>query len=144
MANKKSNDTGDGDKTEQPEAAPDLNALAKEYLDLWQQQLAETARDGTLAKTMSDAVRLMSAGAAQIAANMPQPAGMDTDGVTSGASTDHSQPDTDTSTSGAAAAGAAHRDDDGVLDELNRRIAELEERVRILERRVPKKSHGPR
>ncbi|MEQ8665554.1 MAG: hypothetical protein RIC16_07495 [Rhodospirillales bacterium] len=143
MASKKEGGSAKGSEASKPDAAPDLNTLAKEYLDLWQQQLAETARDGTLAKTMSDAVRLMSAGAAQMAANMPQPAGGG-NGATGDDSTARTPTGGTADTSGTATTGAAHRDDDGVLDELHRRVTELEERIRHLERHLSRPGPGPR
>lgn len=132
-------ETAAGEDEKAPDA-PDLNALAREYLDLWQQQLAETARDDTLARTMSDAVRLMSAGAAQMAsqtAAMQQVMArqMDQAGVAGGTFAT----DTAEAATGTAAAGASHRDDGRVLDELHRRVAELEERLAVLERSLPGK-----
>ena len=115
---------------------PDLNALAQEYLDLWQQQLAATADDDTLSKTMADAVRLMSAGAAQMATQgQTQMAAMQK--AMQEAQNAHGTTATPDSTSRAATAGTTHRDDDGFHDEFARRIDALEERIRFLEEHLP-------
>ena len=114
---------------DQDQEPPDLDALAREYLALWQRQLADTAADETLAKSMSDAVRLMTAGAAQMAAMGAEAATRaagqhdNTDGADDGNGL----------SPGTAAAGAAHRDDDGLFDKLDRRIKALEKRIAVLE-----------
>ena len=41
----------------------DLNGLAKQYLDLWQQQLGGVAEDDQAAEIMARTVELMNAGA---------------------------------------------------------------------------------
>ena len=46
---------------------PDLNGLAKQYLDLWQQQLGG-AEDDQAAEIMARTVELMNAGASTFAA----------------------------------------------------------------------------
>jgi len=132
VADGKDDNTGQGEP-------PDLNALAREYLDLWQQQLAATADDDTLSKTMADAVRLMSAGAAQMATQtQAQMAAMQK--AMQEAQAANATPPNPSKPSGPATAGASHRDDDGVLDELTRRLDALEERLGLLEKRLPKAS----
>lgn len=118
---------------------PDLNALARKYMELWQQQLAATADDDTLSKTMADAVRLMSSGAAQMATqSQDYMTAMQT--AVQEAQSAHGTPSATDPSSGTAPTGAAHRNDDGLLDECARRIGELEERVRVLERQLSEKS----
>lgn len=115
--------------------APDLNRLARDYLDLWQQQLAATTEDDTLARTMADAIRLMSTGVAQMAlqASVVQDAmtGMGTTGAGTPDNHNHTA-----RTSGATTTGSSHRPDESVFAELGRRIATLESRVTTLEGRL--------
>ncbi len=115
---------------DQNQGPPDVDAIAREYLALWQRQLSDAAADETLAKTMADAMRMMTAGAQQMAV-------MSGVGVAAAQSHDkntHDGADDEYATpSGTAAAGTAHRDDDGAFDELHRRVAALEERIAVLE-----------
>lgn len=126
------------DKNQETGEPPDLNALARDYLDLWQQQLAATADDDTLSKTMADAVRLMSAGAAQMATQTQAQMAAMQKAMQEAETTDGTHPTTDLA-SRASPARTTHRDDDGIFDEFTRRIDALEERIRILEERLSAK-----
>ena len=46
---------------------PDLDALAKQYLDLWQQQLGGISKDQQTAEIMAQTMELMNAGASAFA-----------------------------------------------------------------------------
>ena len=51
---------------------PDLQALARQYMDLWQTQLEGLAGDREVAETMARTLELMSAGPAALAAMAAQ------------------------------------------------------------------------
>lgn len=129
---------------------PDFADLARQYLDLWEDQLAAMAADPDLAEQSArffeTMTRLGGAANPMMAANlatlMEQMAGTGsptTDG-TNGSSSQNTQ-------AGAATAAAAPTDRDERLDEFARRLADVEKRLDGLEtgsgrkgRATPKKS----
>ncbi|MGE5504925.1 MAG: hypothetical protein ACM31L_10925 [Actinomycetota bacterium] len=111
---------------------PDLDQLARRYLDLWQDQVAAMATDPALAEAVARGIAMMSQGtsalvqATQAAATAAQAkAGTDEPAAPG---SDHS-PDPQRSQA-AAAAPDRPRDDAGRLEG---RLAALEERVAALE-----------
>ncbi|HVI50730.1 MAG TPA: hypothetical protein VM661_05920 [Candidatus Sulfotelmatobacter sp.] len=111
--------------------APDLQQLARRYMDLWQDQMAAVVNDPKLAESMAQAYTLMTKSAAAIAQATNIKAG---DANAKGAH----EPNTDSPLSSGAASGAAAPavpSDEPGLDAavLARRVAELEERVLRLE-----------
>jgi len=108
----------------------EIDELAGRYLDLWQKHLAALAADGEVAELVAKSVELMNSSAAAIAAmNLGNE---DNAGATA-------NPWIST---GSAAAGAAHGDPDHDVDELARRVAELEKRVDDLESKPAKRRKG--
>jgi len=106
-----------------PDAPPDLNDLAKRYLDLWQAQVNTMAGDADAAKTMADTMAMMSAGAQSFSQAFAEAAQKQ-----SGArQNDHGSP------APAAPAGAAHGDPGARLDEFAERLAAVEERLARME-----------
>ncbi|MEQ8697948.1 MAG: hypothetical protein RLT05_15495 [Bauldia litoralis] len=111
---------------------PDLDALASRYLDFWQEQAAAMTANPALADLVSKLFAALGPGAA--AAGFASP------------STDHHEqskadqerggaagPAGSSAPDGAAPAAAAPVADDDRLDELLRRLADLEERFAALE-----------
>ena len=110
---------------------PDLDALAKRYLDLWQDQLGAVSKDRETAEIMAQTMELMNAGAtafASMAAVQENPNKGNADDDANAAPTD--TPRTDRGTAAAAAAPGASDSD---LDELARRLERLEKRLDTLE-----------
>ena len=110
---------------------PDLDALAKRYLDLWQDQLGAVSKDRETAEIMAQTMELMNAGAtafASMAAVQENPNKGNADDDANAAPTD--TPRTDRGTAAAAAAPGASDSD---LDELARRLERIEERLDLLE-----------
>lgn len=99
---------------------PDLDALAKQYLDLWQQQLGGISKDQQTAEIMAQTMELMNAGASAFATMATQNQGYADADASSSPST--------------AASGASNLD----VAELARRIARLEKRLDSLETGVKK------
>jgi hypothetical protein len=111
--------------------APDINQLARRYLDLWQDQVTALANDPAVAEAMARTYALMTKGAAAFAASMP------TDN--SGAEAHDSSvgnPIPTATAPGTTAVAAASGDPGGDVARLVGRIAELEERVLRLEAAV--------
>jgi hypothetical protein len=109
---------------------PDLESLARRYLDLWEAQLSALAGDPALAEQMSRFIAAMgSAGLAAAAAWS----------ATHGDKPSAEEPGSAASTFGAAPVHAASGDRDGRLDELTRRLAALEKRIAALEPTAPKR-----
>ena len=116
---------------------PDFTALARQYLDLWEDQLAAMAADPDLAEQTSRFFETMKQlggisnpmGAPGLAALMAQMSG------NRNATTDNADgaKDTRASEAGAAPAAAAPDDRDQQLVELARRLADAEERLHRLE-----------
>ena len=95
---------------------PELDDLARRYLDLWQDQLAGLAADDEVAEVMARTLELMTTGAAALAHN-PR---ADAD--------DRACPEDGTQTASPARGGA-----DPDLAELAGRVGVLEERIAALE-----------
>lgn len=119
---------------------PDLDALARRYLDLWQEQLADLAADRQVADIMARTIELMNSGVAAFAAMAgggepttgrdpndgdEDPEHRKTPQRRSGAATE--------TTRGTAAVAPARRPADDGMAELARRVAALEQRVAALE-----------
>ena len=121
---------------------PDLDALAKRYLDLWQDQLGAVSKDRETAEIMAQTMELMNAGAtafATMAAAQENPNKGNADDDANAAPTD--TPRTDRGTAAAAAAPGASDSD---LDELARRLERLEKRLDTLEAGAAKSRPGAR
>ena len=113
---------------------PDLDALAKQYLDLWQQQLGGVSEDQQTAKIMAQTMELMNAGAAAIASMATQNPGNQNQG----------NADADASSSpSTAAGGAAPGASDLDLAELAQRLERLEKRLDSLETGTKKSRRKP-
>ncbi len=95
---------------------PDLDDLARRYLDLWQDQLSALADDDEVAEVMARTLELMTTGAAALARN----ARADAD--------DRAHPEDGTQAAPPARGGA-----DPDLAELAGRVGALEERIAALE-----------
>lgn len=106
----------------------DLADLARQYVDLWQKQLSEAASDEAMADMMAQTVQLMNAGAASMATMAASAATSNPESKER--SNDH---DGGKSDSGASATSASSGADNDVIDELNRRIKQLEDRIAALE-----------
>jgi hypothetical protein len=104
---------------------PDYEQLAKRYLDLWQDQLAAAAGDPKLAREMARLASLMK----------QSPFGWMADqfGADAGAEPNRSADDRSEATGGPASAGTSPAGSADDLDDLARRVAELEARVAALE-----------
>src|SRR5215467_4407789 len=99
-----------------PSSEPDIEALARRYLDLWQDQATALAGDAEIARQFGRWLTLMQSGMAhafQPLATSPGP---------------NAQP-----AAGAAAPAAASDGREPRLDELARRLAAAEERIARLE-----------
>jgi hypothetical protein len=90
---------------------PDLEDLARRYLDLWQQQMTQAAADPELAETIR---RLFGPWWGAAAAGFPAQ-------------------ETSSATSGTAPARAPSRDRGDQLDDLARRLADVEKRLAAVE-----------
>jgi hypothetical protein len=116
---------------------PDLDSLARRFLDLWQDQMTAMTADPEMAELMG---RLMAMTAPGMAAFMPLAKGK---GTGEGGPTDEDQREGDTTTlskrgkrktpPGAAAAPVPSGGDGLDLDELARRLADVESRLARLE-----------
>jgi hypothetical protein len=128
--------------------SPDLAALARRYVDLWQDQLTAMAADPALAESTA---RLL---AALVPAGWPtQPPDQDDDAgifTTGRGSPGRSKPGRasapSSSPSGAAPAGAAFDERDRRIAQLTRRVGALEKRLSALEAgiRAPGRDAEPR
>ena len=117
----------------------DLDALAKRYLDLWQDQLGGVAKDEKAAEIMAQTIELMNAGAATFAAMTTaargQENGEDHDNATGNrpsnprpAARNRGGPQ-----DGPRSAAAPHGGSEPDLAEFARRLERLEERLTALE-----------
>jgi hypothetical protein len=104
--------------------APDLEQLARRYMDLWQDQMAAMVNDPKLADSMAQAYRLVTTSAAAIT----QATGIKTRSGEAHESDKDNAPSTGTAPP--AVPSGVPGDDASVLA---RRVAELEERVARLE-----------
>ncbi len=125
--------------------APDLEELARRYLELWQNQFASMAADPEFAESMGRMFNLMGAGASGSpfdAATTPDPSGPSSPEPSSEPSSDPSAGPS--SPVGAETAGAASRGGRDDVARLARRVAELEKRLAALEGRMGKPGGGSR
>ncbi|HET8728281.1 MAG TPA: hypothetical protein VFO41_12275 [Alphaproteobacteria bacterium] len=100
---------------------PDLDALARRYVELWQDQWTALATDPQAAESMTRLMTLFAQSAAPMASFL---------GAFAPAAYG---PGHDTEPSGAASARPASDGGDGRLDEFARRLAAIEERLARLE-----------
>lgn len=123
--------------------SPDLDTLAKRYLDLWQDQVAAMAADPELSETM---MRLWQNAAAAGPAGWAQLWGAAAAAQAQGGATAGSFRDVAASAApaGPAPAAAAPRDRGDDVAELGRRIAELELRLGRIEAALAMGSGGER
>ncbi|WP_141400565.1 hypothetical protein [Magnetospirillum sp. 15-1] len=107
---------------------PDFKALARRYLDLWQEQVAAVAADPALAEAVARGVAMMTQSAAAVA----QATGLKVNQTDGGPKADErtEQPN---AKNGAAPPGPAPHDSRLDPDELAHRVAALEGRVARLE-----------
>jgi len=107
---------------------PDLDELARRYLDLWQEHLCDLSADGEIAQTVAKSIELMNGSAAafaKMAETSLQQSGDNNHDAGHRANTDHP--------TGTSPAGPASDNSDAILDQLTRRIGELEKRIADLE-----------
>jgi hypothetical protein len=109
---------------------PDLETLARRYLDLWQDHLGTMARDPAVSEAMAHAFTLMTQGLAEAARTGSAPAGGQHD--PSDAQKDRSD-DTPGGATGSPAAGPASDRPEPDDHELAARVERLEQRVAVLE-----------
>lgn len=108
---------------------PDLEELARQYLDLWQEQLSDFGADAEMAEAIAKSIELMNGSAAAFATMMAQTA-------SNNARDNHhdeGSPGAIIKTTGATPAGSASGHSDDVLDQLSERITQLERRIAELE-----------
>lgn len=126
---------------------PDLETLARQYLELWQSQLTAMAADPDTAETMGRMMAAMAQAnpaamgpmgpAAMNPAAMAQAMWAGTSGQAGPPGEEHdakAEQRGSGAAAGPAAATAASDDGDDVVARLERRVAELEERLDRLER----------
>jgi len=106
----------------------DIGALARQYVDLWQQQLTSAASDESLANMMAQTVQVMNAGAAAMASYAAKQATVTQDDNKADNGGNNNGRD-----SGAATVTASSGADVAAVDELHRRIDQLEKRIAALE-----------
>ncbi len=104
---------------------PDLDDLARRYLDLWQDQLAGLADDDEVAEVMARTLELMTTGAAALAQNARA------------LDEDRAHPEDGTQAAPPARGGA-----DPDLAELAGRVGSLEERIAALEAGIGRRRGG--
>jgi hypothetical protein len=110
---------------------PDLDTLARNYLDLWQEHLNTISRDGETMDVLARTVALMNSGAAAFATAAKD---YSPDEHSTGASgTSNGEPET---------SGLSPEPSDPDLAQCLERIAALEQRVADLERKKPGKAKG--
>jgi hypothetical protein len=120
------------------EAPPDFKALARRYLDLWQEQVAAMANDPALADVVAQGIAMMTQvpatilQAAAAGASSPTQARAADAGPSSASQSEPCQPDSAGAAPVAAAPDGARLDPDG----LARRLAAAEERIAALEARL--------
>ncbi|GAB3439504.1 hypothetical protein GCM10027396_04870 [Insolitispirillum peregrinum] len=119
---------------------PDLETLARRYLDLWQDQMARMARDPATAETIERTFALMTKSAEAFAAakvNDEPPATADRgDAARAGQPSAHTEHSPPTGPAGAAPAAPVSGTGGDDLSRLAGRIARLEERVAELEQQL--------
>ncbi|HJO69467.1 MAG TPA: hypothetical protein QF804_07265 [Rhodospirillales bacterium] len=116
---------------------PDLDALARTYLELWQAQLTALADDENLAEITVRTINLMNSGATTLLADAgdrkAKGRGRAADDETPTDRTDETQTKPGRAASRSPAAPPARRDPGDDVDELARRLALIDERVAALE-----------
>ncbi len=110
---------------------PDLDALARRYLDLWQEQMTGMATDPKAMDIMARTMELMNAGAASFAAMAPSPRRPDD-------AAPDAPPAPPPPSSGPPPPAPASGASDASLDQLRGRVAELEKRIADLESKTEK------
>ena len=113
---------------------PDYNKLAQQYLSLWQEQIANAATDPAVADNLS---RMMAGWQSMMGAvaQATDATGNEADGDSkqdSGSGRDASSG----AEAGAAPSAAASVGADDALRRLNQRVADLEERISVLEAKL--------
>ncbi len=106
---------------------PDMQDLARSYLELWQDHLKAVAHDADISETLTRTTALMSSVAEAFVEASSKAAGNEPGGA--------SEADR------AAAASAALGGGDSCFDEFNGRIAAIEERISQLESELAAVSH---
>ncbi|HLO78562.1 MAG TPA: hypothetical protein VK196_19075 [Magnetospirillum sp.] len=128
------------------EAPPDIRALARRYLDLWQDQMTAMAHDPALAEALAQGVTTMTQvsatllQAATAGAASPVNQARKADAGSSSAPSDSAAADAPSGSASAADAPAVARVDD---DGLAHRLAALEERIAALEARLGERGGDP-
>lgn len=125
---------------------PDLEALAKQYLDLWQSQLGGLTEDEQSADIMARTIELMNTGAATFAAMAAAGAGAMNKGNDNARTADFTAPfpwGVPRGGAGAQTAAAASGPSDHDLAEFTRRLERLEGRIAALEPGAEKSRRGP-
>ncbi|MBI2978410.1 MAG: hypothetical protein HYY38_06220 [Rhodospirillales bacterium] len=117
---------------------PDLDALARRYLDLWQEQLGGVGKDAEAAEVMARTIELMNAGAAAFAAMAASAAARESSPAGGKTRNDHDatpfdRRDIRSEPPGPASAAAARGAPDHDLAELARRLGRIEKRLAALE-----------
>lgn len=136
---------------------PDLEALARRYLDLWQEQMAAMANDPAVVEALSRTFALMTQGAAAFAHGADNAARTPAGAASADGDSSHANPDGPASFSpaeqpgvarphdrsgrpkaGTASTGAASGNPGMDVSDLLRRIDALERRVAELDARLGK------
>ena len=112
---------------------PDLDELARKYLDLWQEHLNALAENGETMDALARTVALMNSGAAAFTSTVAGKTSDDKTGRDDTSGTDGVKPETP---------GAAHEPANPDMAQCLERIAALEQRVAELE--SPKRKRTPR
>ncbi len=115
---------------------PDLEKLARQYLDLWQDQLAGIAGDPEIAQTMARTLELMNTGAQAFAGQFAT--------MKDGTFPETHDRKSKSAAPGTEAAAPSSRGADPDLDQLARRLAGIEQRLARLEAKPEKPGGGPR
>ncbi|MDA0305275.1 MAG: hypothetical protein O3B76_03180 [Proteobacteria bacterium] len=123
--------------------SPDLEALAKQYLDLWQSQLGGLTEDEQSADIMARTIELMNTGAATFAAMAAAGAGTMNKGNDYAPNFTAPFPWAVPGVPGAQTAAAASGPSDHDLAEFTRRLERLEGRIAALESGAEKSRRSP-
>jgi hypothetical protein len=113
-----------------PPAGPDLRALARDWIALWQSELTAAAADREVQEAWQTLARLWAGGAAAMLHALPRGAADASSAAPRGASRHAGA----AQSSRPAAAAAAPDPRDAEIDRLARRIADLERRLAEIER----------
>ena len=112
---------------------PDLDALAKQYLDLWQDQLGGVSKDQQTAEIMAQTLELMNAGATAFASMAAAQDNPNKGNADDAAAPTAGNANAATAARGTETAAAAPGASDSDLDEFARRLERLEKRLDTLE-----------